>query len=38
LQALDLFSDQMHEEILEICAQVDLSLELLDAKGELAEE
>ena len=38
LDALDLFSDQMHEEILDICAQVDLSVELLDAKGEFIEE
>ena len=33
LEALDQFSDQMHEEILEIVNQVDLSVELLDAKG-----
>lgn len=38
LEALDLFSDQMHEEILEICQQVDLSVELLDAKGGYVEE
>lgn len=33
LAALDTFSDQMHDEILDIVKQVDLSVELLDAKG-----
>ena len=38
LAALDAFSDQMHDEILETCKQVDLAMILLDAKGNYCEE
>jgi hypothetical protein len=38
LEALDAFSDQMHDEILETCKQVDLAMILLDAKGNYCEE
>ena len=38
LAALDEFSDQMHEEILQTCKQVDLAMILLDAKGDYCEE
>ena len=38
LAALDAFSDQMHNEILETCKQVDLAMILLDAKGDYCEE
>ena len=38
LEALDAFSDQMHDEILETCKQVDLAMILLDAKGDYCEE
>ena len=38
LAALDEFSDQMHDEILETCKQVDLAMILLDAKGDYCEE
>ncbi|MEE3083608.1 MAG: hypothetical protein VX320_05960 [Candidatus Thermoplasmatota archaeon] len=34
LAVLDEFSDQMHDEILQVCNEIDLSIELLDAKGE----
>ncbi|MBN17667.1 MAG: hypothetical protein VYC11_04365 [Candidatus Thermoplasmatota archaeon] len=37
LQALDAFSDQMHDEILQTCEQVDLAMILLDAKGNYYE-
>ena len=36
--ALDEFSDQMHDEILQTCRQVDLAMILLDAKGNYCEE
>ena len=38
LAALDEFSDQMHEEILQTCKQVDLAMILLDAKGDYCED
>ena len=38
LAALDEFSDQMHDEILVTCKQVDLAMILLDAKGDYCEE
>jgi hypothetical protein len=38
LASLDEFSDQMHDEILETCKQVDLAMILLDAKGEYVDE
>jgi len=38
LAALDEFSDQMHDEILQTCRQVDLAMILLDAKGNYCEE
>jgi hypothetical protein len=38
LATLDEFSDQMHEEILQTCKQVDLAMILLDAKGNYCEE
>ena len=38
LEALDEFSDQMHEEILLTCKQVDLAMILLDAKGDYCDE
>jgi len=38
LAALDAFSDQMHDEILETCKQVDLAMILLDAKGNYCDE
>jgi len=38
LASLDEFSDQMHDEILQTCKQVDLAMILLDAKGDYCEE
>ena len=38
LEALDEFSDQMHEEILLTCKQVDLAMILLDAKGDYCDD
>ena len=38
LAALDEFSDQMHDEILATCRQVDLAMILLDAKGNYCDE
>ena len=38
LASLDEFSDQMHDEILQTCKQVDLAMILLDAKGNYCDE
>jgi hypothetical protein len=38
LPALDKFSDEMHEQILADAKEIGLTVELLDAKGELLDD